>query len=850
MLGLQEEKLQQMQEEIQSLKLKVSLLQSEKYKKMRSINMKALAGDEFTDEEKKMLQAEISAIETLRNELQKEPIRESRSRRIEQKRLDRHSLSLTFRKKKNNVISFTASSKLSGDSVSINGGNGTEAITETLKKAKEKGLNKEEIIDQISNCINKYYQDARPIKVGGVLKNVDEDVIVEQKSNTRFYVHTQLLPRFDEITIDEEVNRLGEEKVKSYDTLVGLVCDSAAVVGSVVIDALSFASLAVARPEIEEYISQFQSAVEAVLEKASTLMEITQKIMELYVSHCECNDENFKKYIETYKATITTLNKIKLEPEINSHVVSAAKGEGQQLRAGFIERDFYESGKGLSAIVSQLIVSIGNVVRNRITKTEDNGKKKKKEKIDEENPFVLNSKDIVKLEVVEVGSITVTLVNSLKIYVGKVYTAREVRKISENETEKLTMGTNDFWNEIESQDKPKVITKKDSKSINAGSLNRIIETLTSPDFSDLFFRRTFFYSFPSFAKAKEVVDLLITRYLVPDNIPKEKATLIKRRVVIALKYFCSDALDECNQGLLEYIKSFLNRPEETDQQLKSLTATIDKRLYERNQLISNYFIPPVDLFLSQDMCSPALFISKMDDYEIAKQLTMVDFGIYKNVRPTELFDCSFDKMKYRAPNVCKMLARVDEISHWIGTMILMFPDVEMRAKLMNKFISVADKLLTLQNYQALAGFYVGLEAYSPISRLQNTRNLLTQQSVKTMKILESYFGLVNNSNYKNYRSLIKDVKGACVPFIAVVTKDLTFITEGNEPKIKNEDGISLINFERQEMCLTQIDDFLRFQQFTFNFPIVQPLNGYLQQLTSLPEDLLYRISVILEPRKK
>ena len=81
-----------------------------------------------------------------------------------------------------------------------------------------------------------------------------------------------------------------------------------------------------------------------------------------------------------------------------------------------------------------------------------------------------------------------------------------------------------------------------------------------------------------------------------------------------------------------------------------------------------------------------------------------------------------------------------------------------------------------------------------------------------------------------------------------MTKDLTFISEGNEPYVEH-DGHKLINIERQEMSLLEIQSFLRFQQYEYTFPIIQPIYSYLQQLISLPEDYLYKISMILEPRR-
>lgn len=843
---------QSLNSEIHALRLKKTMLESEKLKKMKTINQKALESEEIDEEDKKRLQQEMEAVEQLRSELNKEQTKEPRRQKKEEKKEMRHSLNLTFRKKKgtSNPMATQQIHKSKRVSESENEIS-SKGIIEYIKEKKEKKeWNKEEIIENLIEKINKLHTEEITMKTSGIIKNVDEDVIVQQKSNTKFFVQTKLVPKFDEITSDVESDRLGEEKIKKYDEFISKTCEDCAVVASVVIDTLSLASLAVANPEIKEYQNQFQSAAEAILVKINKLIDSVLVLFEKYIEICECSDDKMKNYIDTHKATLQLINKIKLEPEVNESIIKASKGEGQPIKAGFIEGDFYESGEGLSSLVCQLIITVGNIVRNKICKMEEIIKKKKKDKNDDENPFVLTNRDLVKFSFVEFDGVCVSLVQSLKMYVCKVFTAVEVRKTQINQ-EKLQMGSCNLWEEIQSG-KKKIIYKDGTTDIKEASLNRIIESLTSLQLPKRDFQTTFFFSFPSFTKAKEIIDALITRYNIPEGVEASQAGLIKKRVVVTLNYFCKLASDECNENLLNYILQFINNNQD-DSQLKSIKSMIDKRLEERNKLISNYFIPPVDLLLPQDMCSPALFISKMDDLEIAKQLTMVDYTIYKNVRETELFDCAFDKMKYRAPNVCKMLSRVDELSHWIGSMILCFADVEMRARMMNKLISVAEQLLHLQNFHALAGFYVGLEGYSPISRLNQTKALLTPQSIKTMKVLDSYYNL-SNSNYKAYRNYIKNAKIPCVPFIAVVTKDLTFTTDGNETFIKHDED-KYINFEKQEMIYSQIEEFLRFrkddaQESTYKFPIVQPLYNYLKQLNSLPEELLYKISIAVEPRVK
>ena len=82
---------------------------------------------------------------------------------------------------------------------------------------------------------------------------------------------------------------------------------------------------------------------------------------------------------------------------------------------------------------------------------------------------------------------------------------------------------------------------------------------------------------------------------------------------------------------------------------------------------------------------------------------------------------------------------------------------------------------------------------------------------------------------------------------------MTFTIEGAQGTYEadiNGKKCKLINFARHQAATKTVSNFLRFQKYSYNFPIVQPLYQYIANPTLLPEDIIYDLSLIYEPRGK
>jgi len=173
-----------------------------------------------------------------------------------------------------------------------------------------------------------------------------------------------------------------------------------------------------------------------------------------------------------------------------------------------------------------------------------------------------------------------------------------------------------------------------------------------------------------------------------------------------------------------------------------------------------------------------------------------------------------------------------------------------RARIMGKFISVADALRTLRNYNTLMAILAGLNM-SATHRLKHTVALLdTQYIAKRDALLE----LVSPSgSYKNLREAWQGAAGAVLPYLGVFLTDLTFIEDGNADVLRTTaTGVPLINARKRAMVYETLAQVQLFQaptrRYDKNIVRTEPLHTWLSALPAEHDARLYDMSLAREPR--
>lgn len=670
------EKIADLTEQYQKLKAQAESLEERKYYLLDEIYSKMLPGN-LNENEKKTFEEERKNIERLKKEIDEK--REKlglNKKKEEQKNLLgnelKGSFALTLRRKKamttilkiDPQITNADADSASFDVIQQNQIDQKAREIEALV-SKKNTMDQEELVDEIASSLNDFHEtfnydiSSGSKKTTDLLKKNDFNSIALRKTSTKFRVTTKIAPTNHSFEPDFD-----QEKVEEYEKSMNQLIESAADIAAITEDVMCYGSLVLAHLEDSGYIDEFSSTTNSVKNHLVTFLKNSEKTIRAVCSLKKTNE--FETEIQAYRKQIDKVIKIMeeydLSPEVDDFAVQAYK-KGQ-VKPGYIEKLFYQNALELRSVVSQVIVYAGCVANHQPNPPEiqEDGKDKKKKKsnVDFSKPIILKSYNKEKMFILESQSICLSLIHVLKGYIDKVYTASAMMKKSEGEkidsVNKNVKDTRPMYDEFKDSNLIK-IEKKEKEEIKCASLNRAVEYITSMANNNNF-RNLFISTFPSFSSAQQVLEKLIERFHVPqehiDSYEGEKKKFLEESLVrsihITLKYFIQNSFDECNKDVLDLTKKFLEneicpkvievtKNADTNQIRETyygtLVALIDRREAERNKQLNNFLIPPIDFFIPQEFISPVMFITMCDEKEIARQLTMADYSIYKAVEPRD-----------------------------------------------------------------------------------------------------------------------------------------------------------------------------------------------------------------------
>ncbi|EFA83768.1 Ras guanine nucleotide exchange factor [Heterostelium album PN500] len=240
-------------------------------------------------------------------------------------------------------------------------------------------------------------------------------------------------------------------------------------------------------------------------------------------------------------------------------------------------------------------------------------------------------------------------------------------------------------------------------------------------------------------------------------------------------------------------------------------------------------------------------------------MTLIEFEIYKKIKPPELLNQSWNKtkLKHRAPNVLKMIDRFNNVSMWVATMIIQTQKVKARARMMTRFIKIADHLKAMNNYNSLMAIIAGLN-FSSVYRLKYTRDELSAQTMRVYGDLEKIMN--SESSFKNYRTRLMASSPPYLPYLGVHLTDLTFMEENPDlinMEVAPNRKVDLINFTKRTLVFKVISMVQQSQQLSYNLQPVHQIQEFLLNIKSdykgqsldLYQQDLYRESLRREPRK-
>ncbi|KAJ3444236.1 ras guanine nucleotide exchange factor i-related [Anaeramoeba flamelloides] len=399
----------------------------------------------------------------------------------------------------------------------------------------------------------------------------------------------------------------------------------------------------------------------------------------------------------------------------------------------------------------------------------------------------------------------------------------------------------------------KMIYTEDKKNVKASSLNNLIILLTHETENNPNFIKTFLMTYQSFTTPKILLYKLFERYHVPkmselnEEEYKKKRQCIQLRVCVVIRLLITNGINDFPPKLIKDLMYFITHtlPEDGNSKLAENLKNLIIRKLENSKVSiqTSQTVAPPEPKVPKNIFSPNLSFFDIDEEEIARQLTLIEFEIYSKIRPPELLNLAWSKskLKHRAPNVINFIKRFNVVSQWAATIILKKKKIRERARTISWFLRIADHLRKLNNFNGVMSIISGLKC-SAIHRLKYSFEEISKKYLDINENLSSE--LSSQASYSKYRNSLRQVNPPCIPYLGTYLTDLTFIEEGN-----NDLTNGLINFTKRRLCFDVIFEIQNFQHLGYNLQPVQQIRNFLENFKVLDENTMYSISLKLEPRK-
>ncbi|XP_006899122.1 PREDICTED: rap guanine nucleotide exchange factor 6 isoform X4 [Elephantulus edwardii] len=236
------------------------------------------------------------------------------------------------------------------------------------------------------------------------------------------------------------------------------------------------------------------------------------------------------------------------------------------------------------------------------------------------------------------------------------------------------------------------------------------------------------------------------------------------------------------------------------------------KLADRIQLNGRYYLK--NNMETETLCSDEdaqelvkeshLSMLQLSTIELAAQLSMRDFDLFRNIEPTEYIDDLF-KLDSKTGNthLKEFEDIVNQETFWVASEILTEANQLKRMKIIKHFIKIALHCRECKNFNSMFAIISGLNLAS-VARLRGTWEKLPNKYEKHLQDLQDLFD--PSRNMAKYRNILssQSMQPPIIPLFPVVKKDMTFLHEGNDSKV---DG--LVNFEKLRMIAKEIRQVVR-----------------------------------------